>query len=96
MSGFGGRRAPNVSQYIANLNALSPVSDVKSQGQEDFGLENDLAMFTNTQFFDFDLGEMVDAAPVPYDPAKEERARRDNATTGPGTIQSGLNFLNGM
>jgi hypothetical protein len=79
MSAFGGRRAPNVSQYVANLNTIPSAHDVATQQQEGFSLEDDLAMFTNTEFFDFDLGENTLAAPLEYDPLQEERARRENA-----------------
>ena len=52
---YNGRRGPNVSEYIANLNAIPSAQDIQS-AQDTFGLEDDLAMFTNTNFFDFDLG----------------------------------------
>lgn len=72
MSAFNGRRAPNVSQYVANLNAIPSAHDVALQQQEGFSLEDDLAMFTNTEFFDFDLGDTAVAAPVapPHEDAK--------------------------
>lgn len=55
---YNGRRAPNVSAYIANLNAIPTEQDLQSSNQ-DFH-DDDLAMFTNTQFFDFDLGQEPD------------------------------------
>lgn len=87
MSGFGsGRRGPNVSQYIANLNAIpSSHDDVVNQHDSTYNLEDDLAVFTNTQFFDFDMGEDIDQQPMPYDPSQEERARRENATAHKGS-----------
>ncbi|KAL1302629.1 hypothetical protein AAFC00_003000 [Neodothiora populina] len=58
MSSYNGRRAPNVSQYIANLNTIPSVADTASQ--PDFGpFQDDLDLFTNTQFFDFDMNESV-------------------------------------
>lgn len=79
MSAFNGRRAPNVSQFVANLNAIPSAHDAALQQQDGFNLDDDLAMFTNTEFFDFDLGDTAVAAPVaqPHDEAK------------------GLDFLNG-
>ena len=69
MSGFSnGRRAPNVSQYIANLNALPTAHDIASQHNDRFGLEDDLTLFTNTEFFDFDLGEDLVSPPRPVAP----------------------------
>lgn len=90
ISGYNGRAAPNVSQYVAGLNMTSSAQDISpSEGQDGYNFEADLAMFTNTQFFDFDLGEMVDAAPVPYNATKVER-------DAPQNLQGGLGFLDGM
>ncbi len=79
MSAFNGRRVSNVSQYVANLNAIPSAHDAALQQQEGFSLEDDLAMFTNTEFFDFDLGDTAVAAPVA--PSHDEA--------------KGLDFLNG-
>jgi hypothetical protein len=54
---YNGRRGPNVSEYIANLNAIPTAQDLSNQ---DNFVDDDLALFTNTQFFDFDLGHEVD------------------------------------
>ncbi|KAL3418038.1 basic region leucine zipper [Phlyctema vagabunda] len=59
MSAYNGRRGPNVSEYIANLNAIPSAQEMASQ-QEYPNIDDDLAMFTNTQFFDFDLGQDSD------------------------------------
>jgi len=56
---YHGRRGPNVSEYIANLNAIPTAQDMQNSNSESF-LDDDLAMFTNTQFFDFDLGQDAD------------------------------------
>lgn len=49
---------------IANLNALpSEYELAMQQGRDSFDLEADLAMFTNTQFFDFDVGQAPDSTP---------------------------------
>lgn len=61
MAQYQGPRAPNVSQFIANLNAIPSNSDMSSPpqqqqpGQEFAGFDDDVALFTNTDFFDFDL-----------------------------------------
>jgi len=47
------RRTPNVSQYIANLNAV-PTSQELAAQNDDFTLSDDLAFLTNAEFFDFD------------------------------------------
>ena len=70
-----------MSQYVAKLNTLPSAQDTASRNQDPLEIENDLALFTNTEFFDFDLGEVHDLTqPVDYDPAMEERARRQNAS----------------
>ena len=62
MSTYNGRRAPNVSQYIANLNTIPSAADAANQ--QDFGnFDDDLTLFTNTQFFDFDMNEAVPNIP---------------------------------
>ncbi|KAL2785854.1 hypothetical protein BJX66DRAFT_49205 [Aspergillus keveii] len=63
MAEFNGRRAPNFSQYLDDLNAIPSAYDVamqqQQQQQEAFNLDNELSLFTNTEFFDFDkLGDL--------------------------------------
>lgn len=53
------RRGPNVSAFIANLNAIPNEQDMQNT-HENFNLEDDLALFTNTQFFDFDVAPGAD------------------------------------
>jgi len=48
----------NVLEFVNQLNAIPSAQDL--QAAEDFNLGDDLAMFTNTQFFDFDLGQDAD------------------------------------
>jgi hypothetical protein len=59
---YNGRRGPNVSEYIANLNAIPTAQDLQNS-EDNFNMEDSLAMFTNTQFFDFDLGHNADLEP---------------------------------
>jgi hypothetical protein len=58
MAGYNGRRAPNFSQYIENLNTIpseyDQVLQQQQQQQTAYNLDNELALFTNTEFFDFD------------------------------------------
>jgi len=62
MAAYNARRAPNVSQYIANLNTIPSATD--STAQQDFGtFDDELALFTNTQFFDFDMNESGSSIP---------------------------------
>lgn len=55
MATFANRRAPNVSQYLANLNVIPSEHD--QQQEQAFNVDNDLDMFTNAEFFNFDLTE---------------------------------------
>ena len=89
MSGVNGR------QYIANLNAVPSSHDLALQQQESFNLDDELAKFTNTEFYDYDMAETVDATPMTYDAALEERARRENATAHRHNPE-GVDCLDGM
>lgn len=95
MANFGGRRAPNVSQYIANLNTIPSEFDVAAQHEENYSLADDLATFTNAEFFDFDLGNGVEEASIEYDPSQEARVKRETATVRKNSA-TGLDFVNGM
>lgn len=83
MSGYSPKRAPNVSQYVANLNTIPSAHDLGGQQHKQLAFDDDLAIFTNAEFFDFDLGETIEPVPVEYNPAQEERARRENAAGKP-------------
>ena len=62
MSGYHGRTGPNFSQYINNLNAVSQPYDQDFLPNDDLNLEQDLALFTNADFTDFDsLAPLSDA-----------------------------------
>ncbi|KAK2064561.1 basic region leucine zipper [Colletotrichum caudatum] len=52
----GGGRAPNVSRYLRDLNTVKE----PPAAEENFTFEEDLAIFTNTQFFDYDSGQHTD------------------------------------
>lgn len=67
---YNGRRGPNVSEYIAQLNSIPTAQDI--QNSDNFQLDDDLAMFTNTQFFDFDLGQDADLQPSNFDGRAEQ------------------------
>jgi hypothetical protein len=57
---YSERRGPNVSEYVANLNAIPSAQDLQSSSADNFNLDDELAMFTNTQFYDFDAGTDAD------------------------------------
>ena len=53
MSGYRGRLNVNVSHFLADLNTIPSAEE---QVVDNFN-PDDLSIFTNTQFFDFDMGE---------------------------------------
>ena len=75
---YNGRRAPNVSQYLQNLNTISSGHDLPS----DINLgEGDLDFLTNAEFFDFETSTFnpnVDAfhARSPHDDEAPPKGRR--------------------
>ena len=76
------RKAPNVSEYLANLNAIPSVHEASAQDgalqqQDGYGLEEDLALFTDT-VFNFEPGEILDQSPLDYDPVQGDRIRQEN------------------
>lgn len=95
MSGYTlPRNGPNVSQYIANLNAIPSPQDLASR--QDYALNEELAIFTDTDFLDFNL-EDIEHRPLDYDPARDDRTRRENATSKrQSRTVNGLAFDNGM
>lgn len=90
MATYNGRHGPNVSQYLRDLNMVTPQ---ESNAEEPFAMENDLSLFTNTQFFDFDSGENTDfqAQPVkmegkPVAQTPRSSAASDDTTAPPSVI----------
>lgn len=66
MSAYRGHRGPNVSQYIANLNTLSPTQDLLA---DPLPIDDDLSAFLNADFFDVNAtrGSSIDfAAPIDF------------------------------
>ncbi|KAG6019378.1 hypothetical protein E4U41_003268 [Claviceps citrina] len=81
MSTYSGRHGANVSAYLRDLNTISPQDTTTAAAEDGFNMEDDLALFTNTQFFDFDSGQNTDfqAQPVKAD---VEAARHDSVASG--------------
>ncbi|OLN92057.1 Regulatory protein cys-3 [Colletotrichum chlorophyti] len=65
-----GGRAPNVSRYLRDLNT---VKEAGGAAEENFSFEEDLAIFTNTQFFDYDSGQHTDFQAPPAKPETESQ-----------------------
>ncbi|CAL3972125.1 unnamed protein product [Diplocarpon coronariae] len=77
----------NMVDYIGTLNTVPPEGDM--QASPDF-LEDDLAMFTNANFFDFDLGQNADLQPTAYN----GEGRRDQAVAPDTMDMKSLDFMN--
>ncbi|KAI2785691.1 Regulatory protein cys-3 [Penicillium oxalicum] len=97
MANFNARRAPNFSQYLDDLNAIpSPYDQAVQQRQQEntFNLDEELALFTNTEFFDFDgftdLGLPTFDAVEPKSSSIESQV--DQSTTQNGDLKF-LDFL---
>ncbi|PNY26968.1 Regulatory protein cys-3, partial [Tolypocladium capitatum] len=78
MSTYGGRHGPNVSQYLRDLNTISPQ---ETTPVENFNMEDDLALFTNTQFFDFDSGQNMDFQAHPAKPDVKAAGRHSSSSS---------------
>ncbi|TWU78769.1 hypothetical protein ED733_006862 [Metarhizium rileyi] len=93
MSTYNGRHGPNVSQYLRDLNTISP-QDTTAPAEDVFNMEDDLALFTNTQFFDFDSGQNTDfqAQPVKVD----VEATTQNGSTTSGDVTPAQTTLSDM
>lgn len=63
MSSYHGRTGPNFSEYISNLNTVpQPPFDQEFLSTDDLHLDQELALFTNADFTDFD-----NLGPLPED-----------------------------
>jgi len=78
MSTYNGRRAPNVSHLLQDLNTVS-AHDAATE--ENFNMEDDLELFTNTQFYDFDSGQQTDFQAQPVKTALNTVAAPANTAT---------------
>ncbi|OXV10689.1 hypothetical protein Egran_01548 [Elaphomyces granulatus] len=78
MSSYNGRRVPNFSQFLDDLNTIpSPYDQALQQQDDSFNIDAELALFTNTEFLDFDShGDM--SIPLTYEPLEEERSQLQN------------------
>jgi hypothetical protein len=59
MSGYNGRHGPNVSKYVANLNTIPTQQDLLA---EPLNIEEDLALFTNNDFIDWNENDNLDTS----------------------------------
>lgn len=94
MSGFSGRRAPNFAQYLEDLNTIpSPYEQSSHQQDDAFNLEAELAMFTNTEFLEFDHFPIIDMPP-PSDTFPSENTSHESGLSNPDIGTDYLNIFN--
>jgi len=69
MAALNRRKGPNVSQYLAGLNTINNAPSDDSLAQDD------LSLFANTEWFDFDMGDNAGgvSAPAVFDANHTER-----------------------
>ncbi|KAK4451817.1 regulatory protein cys-3 [Podospora aff. communis PSN243] len=93
---YANRRVVNVSQYLRDLNA--PEATVEETYITDDDLAKDLALFTNTQFIDFETGQNTDyqAPPVKPDGVRRPSSVEDVVTPTDPLLEdfsSNLDFM---
>ncbi|EFE45155.1 bZIP transcription factor, putative [Trichophyton verrucosum HKI 0517] len=82
MAEFNGRRAPNFSQYLNELNTLpSPFEQTAQPEDLGFDVDAELALFTNAEFLDFDpagnVGGIDEQQPVSSGTVSPANGRQD-------------------
>ncbi|KAJ5095257.1 hypothetical protein N7532_007548 [Penicillium argentinense] len=93
MAGYNGRRAPNFSQYLDDLNAIpSPYDQALQQQQQTFNQDEELALFTNTEFFDFD--KFTDLSLPTFDSMDDKTGLGETDQSTQNADMKFLEFLN--
>lgn len=97
MSEYNGRRAPNFSQYLDDLNAIpSPYDQAlqqQQQQQDSFNLDSELSLFTNAEFFDFD--KLGDLNLPTFDSVDDDKSKANTSNAEQNSDLKFLDFLNG-
>ncbi|KAF4125833.1 Basic region leucine zipper [Geosmithia morbida] len=89
MPPYSGRKGPNMSQYLRDLNAVSPQDAAGDDGIE---IQEDLSFFANTQFYDLDSGQNTDYQAPPVKPEAVSQAPEPTSVMGE---MSSIDFMNG-
>lgn len=74
MSAYRGRTGPNFSQYLNDLNAISPPEYPFASGEEN-EFSNDLAMYTNTDFTNLDVPGLPEDGAFNFDLSPDTQAQ---------------------
>ncbi|KAI9852870.1 MAG: hypothetical protein M1838_004429 [Thelocarpon superellum] len=78
--------------YIADLNAIPTPQELALQQQETFNLDDELAKFTNTEFFDLnEMPEGMAGNSVPYHPGRSSRS----GPVGPRAGMPSMHYIAG-
>ncbi|KAK4108629.1 hypothetical protein N656DRAFT_688550, partial [Canariomyces notabilis] len=90
---YNSRRGVNVSQYLRDLKVQEPAVEETFITDED--LHKELALFTNTQFFDFETGQNTDLQAPPVKPETTQPVASDVTTTDPiiGDFSTDFDFI---
>ncbi|OGM44390.1 bZIP transcription factor (MetR) [Aspergillus bombycis] len=97
MTEYNGRRAPNFSQYLDDLNAIPSPYDqaIQQQQQGSYNLDADLSLFTNAEFFDFD--NFGDLNLPGFDSVESDNLKKENnQATGQNPDMEFLDLLGGF
>lgn len=76
-----------MSQYIANLNMDTPPTD------DLFSAHDDLSLFAQTDFFDFDMNEQMNGLPSDFEANPADRKSSTAGWQASSGTTSGRNFL---
>lgn len=97
MAGYNGRRAPNFSQYLDDLNTIpSPYDQALQQQQQQqntVNFDDELALFTNAEFFDFD--KFGDLSLPTFDAVEDKKTHNESEDQTQNADMKFLDFLNG-
>ncbi|EZF26596.1 hypothetical protein H112_01280 [Trichophyton rubrum D6] len=86
MAEFNGRRAPNFSQYLNELNTLpSPFEQTAQPDDLGFDVDAELALFTNAEFLDFDPAGNVGGI--------DEQQLVSSGTVSPANGRQDMNYV---
>ncbi|OJD18392.1 hypothetical protein AJ78_01572 [Emergomyces pasteurianus Ep9510] len=94
MSGYNGRRAPNFSQYLNELNTIPSPYDQAQQAQDLFDVDAELALFTNAEFLDFDpIGNLPVDIPVKFESGEGTDISNKNTPTAPLSEGDNIKYI---
>lgn len=94
MSSYNGRRAPNFSQYLEDLNAI-PSPFEQSAQQSDFNIDAELALFTNAEFYDFGHFGDLNMPPVSYESSETKTEHQGPTSMDKQQNVDYVDFFNG-